>query len=404
MKKSVWIVVLCLLVTGLAISSPITLRIWAMGEEAKSLHIMAERFTQENPDIRVDIQAIPWAGAYDKLLTGIAAGQLPDIAQMGTTWMAPFGAMGAFEELSRYIDRSNVIKPERFFEGSWQTSVTSAGVMGIPWYVDVRVMYYRTDLLAAVGYEQAPQTWEELYDAGLKLTARGPQQAGLSLLFTGTFANEFMPFAWQNAGRILDEAGNVTVAEQAFVEAIEFYARLFWDEIALKAGGELINDFGSGAVPIFFSGPWMVRMIEQQIPQIAGKWSVGLLPGNKSHTSFVGGSNWVIFRASRNKEAAWKFVEFMSRSENQLEWYRIVSSLPAVMETWDEPELAEEPIMSIFGAQLLDARAAPNIPQWGQIEQAISRRVEEAIFQTKTPEAAAQDLLNDIQRVLRRQR
>ena len=182
-----------------------TLRIWAMGEEAKSLHIIAEKFTEENPGVTIDVQAIPWSGAYDKLLTGIAAGQLPDIAQMGTTWMAPFGAMGAFQELSGFIADSDIVDPEKFFEGSWQTVITEEGIVGIPWYVDVRVMYYRTDLLAEVGYDHPPRTWEDLYDAGKKLTARGPQQAGVSLLFTGTFANEFMPFAWQNNARIIDD-------------------------------------------------------------------------------------------------------------------------------------------------------------------------------------------------------
>ena len=379
-----------------------TLRIWAMGEEAKSLHIIAEKFTEENPGVTIDVQAIPWSGAYDKLLTGIAAGQLPDIAQMGTTWMAPFGAMGAFQELSGFIADSDIVDPEKFFEGSWQTVITEEGTVGIPWYVDVRVMYYRTDLLAEVGYDHPPRTWEDLYDAGKKLTARGPQQAGVSLLFTGTFANEFMPFAWQNNARIIDDEGNIAVRNPEFIEAVEYYSRFFWDEIALKAGGELIHDFGSGAVPIFFSGPWMVSMIRNQIPQIDGKWDVAVLPGKVSQTSFVGGSNWVLFRQSRNKETAWKFIEFMSRPDIQVEWYNIVASLPAVIETWDYPELADDPMLRVFGEQLLDARATPNIPQWGQIEQAVSRRVEEALFQRKTPEQAAEDLHNDIFRILRR--
>ncbi len=402
MKKLAFVTFLCLTLLVSTLVGAATLRIWAMGEEAKNLHIIAEKFTQENPDIRVDVQAIPWAGAYDKLLTGIAARQLPDIAQMGTTWMAPFGAMGAFEELSNYVEASDIVEPEAFFEGSWQTCVTEAGILGIPWYVDVRVMYYRTDLLAEVGYDRAPETWEELYDAGKKLTARGPQQAGVSLLFTGTFANEFMPFAWQNDAKLIDDDGNVAVTEPEFIEAIEYYSRLFWNEVALKAGGELIHDFGTGAVPIFFSGPWMVSMIQNRVPEIEGKWDVALVPGSKSQTSFVGGSNWVIFKASRNREAAWQFVEFMSRPDIQLEWYRIVASLPAVTDTWDFPELADDPTISVFGDQLLDALATPNIPQYGQIEQAVSRRVEEAIFGTKTPEEAAEALHSDIERILRR--
>lgn len=376
------------------------LQIWAMGEEAKNLNVMVEKFMRENPGVKVEVQAIPWSAAYDKLLTGIAGMQLPDLAQMGTTWMAPFGAMGVFEELSDYIKNSFVNK-DLFFEGSWQTVEMNGGIYGIPWYVDVRVMFYRTDVLKDVGYDHAPQTWEEFYDAAKKLAARGENMYALSLLYTGVFGNEFMPFAWQAGGKIFDEKGKVRVTDPEFVEAIEYYARFFWEELVPIGGGNLFQDFASGAVPIFFSGPWMVSMIDQQTPEIRGKWSVALMPKKQTRTSFVGGCNWVIFNTSKNKDLAWKFIEFMTRPENQLEWYKTVSSLPAVKSVWEYPELSNNPVMKVFGEQLKDAKSPPNIPEWEEIANAISRRVEEVIYKRKTPQKAAEDLKKDIEKIVR---
>ena len=398
MRKA--LIALLVLVAVFAFSERV-LQIWAMGEEAKNLHIMAEKFMKENPGVKVEIQAIPWSAAYDKILTGIAGMQLPDLAQMGTTWMAPFGAMGVFEELSPYLEKSFINK-DMFFEGSWQTVTMNGGVYGIPWYVDVRVMFYRTDVLKEVGYDHAPQTWEELYDVAKKLAQRGEGMYGLSLLYTGVFGNEFMPFVWQAGGRLFDDKGNVRVTDPEFVEAIKYYARFFWEKLAPIGGGNLFQDFASGKVPIFFSGPWMVSMIKQQIPQIEGKWSVALMPKNKARTSFVGGCNWVIFNTSKNKDLAWKFIEFMTRPENQLEWYKIVSSLPAVKEVWSYPELASDPIMRVFGEQLKDAKSPPNIPEWEEIANAISRRVEEVIYKKRTPESAAEALKKDIERIRKR--
>jgi len=398
MRKA--LIALLVLVAVFAFSERV-LQIWAMGEEAKNLHIMAEKFMKENPGVKVEIQAIPWSAAYDKILTGIAGMQLPDLAQMGTTWMAPFGAMGVFEELSPYLEKSFINK-DMFFEGSWQTVTMNGGVYGIPWYVDVRVMFYRTDVLKEVGYDHAPQTWEELYDVAKKLAQRGEGMYGLSLLYTGVFGNEFMPFVWQAGGRLFDDKGNVRVTDPEFVEAIKYYARFFWEKLAPIGGGNLFQDFASGKVPIFFSGPWMVSMIKQQIPQIEGKWSVALMPKNKARTSFVGGCNWVIFNTSKNKDLAWKFIEFMTRPENQLEWYKIVSSLPAVKEVWNYPELANDPIMRVFGEQLKDAKSPPNIPEWEEIANAISRRVEEVIYKKRTPESAAEALKKDIERIRKR--
>ena len=393
------LIAILILTTAFAFATRV-LQIWAMGEEAKNLHIMAEKFMKENPGVKVEIQAIPWSAAYDKILTGIAGMQLPDLVQMGTTWMAPFGAMGVFEELSPYLEKSFINK-DMFFKGSWQTVMMNGGVYGIPWYVDVRVMFYRTDVLKEVGYDHAPQTWEELYDAAKKLAQRGKDMYALSLLYTGVFGNEFMPFVWQAGGRLFDENGKVRVTDPEFVEAIRYYARFFWEKLAPIGGGNLFQDFATGKVPIFFSGPWMVSMIKQQTPQIEGKWSVALMPKNKTRTSFVGGCNWVIFNTSKNKDLAWKFIEFMTRPENQLEWYKIVSSLPAVKEVWNYPELASDPIMRVFGEQLKDAKSPPNIPEWEEIANARSRRVEEVIYKKRTPERAAEALKKDIEKIRR---
>ncbi|MDI3517303.1 MAG: multiple sugar transport system substrate-binding protein [Thermotogota bacterium] len=399
MRKITLVFLLIITLSGFSFAERV-LQIWAMGEEAKNLNVMVEKFMRENPGVKVEVQAIPWSAAYDKLLTGIAGMQLPDLAQMGTTWMAPFGAMGVFEELSDYIKNSFVNK-DLFFEGSWQTVEMNGGIYGIPWYVDVRVMFYRTDILKDVGYDHAPQTWEELYDAAKKLAARGENMYALSLLYTGVFGNEFMPFAWQAGGKIFDEKGKVRVTDPEFVEAIEYYARFFWEELAPIGGGNLFQDFASGAVPIFFSGPWMVSMIDQQTPEIKGKWSVALMPKKQTRTSFVGGCNWVIFNTSKNKDLAWKFIEFMTKPENQLEWYKTVSSLPAVKSVWEYPELSNNPVMKVFGEQLKDAKSPPNIPEWEEIANAISRRVEEVIYKRKTPQKAAEDLKKDIEKIVR---
>ncbi len=397
MRKVLLISILILAVSLFPVK---TLKIWAMGEEAKNLHIMTEKFMKENPGVKVEVQAIPWSAAYDKILTGIAGMSLPDIAQMGTTWMASFGSMGAFEDLTPYLNKS-FIKEDMFFEGSWKTCVMNGGIYGIPWYVDVRVMFYRKDILKEVGYDHPPRSWDELYDAAKKLASRGKNKFGLSLLFTGNFGNEFMPFAWQAGGRIFDEKGEVRVADPEFVEAIAYYARFFWEELAPMAGGNLFQDFAKGNVPIFFSGPWMISMIDQQVPEIKGKWDIALMPKKKFRTSFVGGSNWVIFSTSKNKDLAWKFIEFMTRPENQLEWYRITSSLPAVRSVWDYPELTSNLKMRILGEQLKDAKSPPNTPAWEEIANAISRRVEEVIYRKRTPEEAAKLLKRDIEKLMK---
>ncbi|AKI97790.1 sugar ABC transporter substrate-binding protein [Kosmotoga pacifica] len=376
-----------------------TLKIWAMGEEAKKLPLVIEDFEKENPGVTVKVQALPWSSAFEKLLTGVAGRQLPDIAQMGTTWMSSFSAMGAFQDLRKYIAKSDVVSEEKFFPGSWATCVYRGKVYGIPWYVDTRVLFYRTDLLAEVGYNEAPKNWDELYDAAKKLAQR-PEMYGLTLQTNEI--QEFIPFVWQNNATVIDENNELRVNDPKFKEALDFYARFFEENIVPKAGsGNVFQDFATGFVPMFFTGPWMVSMMHEQVPQIDGKWAVALMPQKVTRTSFMGGSDWVIFKTSKNKDLAWKFIEFMSRPDVQFKWYQILKSLPAVKEVWEYPELKDDPFTSVFGEQLKDARATPNIPEWEKIESIVERKLEERVLGKITTEKAVEDMVKEISKILK---
>ena len=166
-----------LLLLGIMVSSaaaaPVKLTVWAMGAEAQKIGEMTARFEQVNPDIRVTVQAIPWSAAHDKIITAVAGGTGPDVAQMGTTWMAEFGSIGVFEELSVYLSKSRVVSRNDFFAGSYGTCVVGGKVYGVPWYVDTRALFYRTDLLAQKGFKEPPQTWDQLRAAAAALAADG---------------------------------------------------------------------------------------------------------------------------------------------------------------------------------------------------------------------------------------
>ena len=378
-------------------AAPVKLTVWAMGAEAQKIGDMTAKFEKANPGIRVTVQAIPWSAAHDKIITAVAGGTGPDVAQMGTTWMAEFGSIGVFEDLSRYISKSKIVEKGQFFSGSWGTCVVAGKVYGIPWFVDNRALFYRTDLLAEKGFKQAPRTWEELRAAAAALA--GDDRFGMALS-TNNY-QEFMPFVWQNGGRILDEKGRPAVTEPEFIEALDFYAKLFHDKLApIDSGGtDLFQEFAKGTMPMYFSGPWMINLTNEQVPEIAGKWSVAVCPKKKTRTSFVGGCNLVVFRDSRNKDAAWRFIEFMSDAGNQLEWFGVSGCLPAAKVSWDAAELAGNPMMAVFREQLDDAQAPENVPQWAQIEAAIQRRVQEACYGKKTAAEAARALEADIKAI-----
>lgn len=90
-----------------------------MGAEGDNLKTLAADFTKQNPGIQVSVQSIPWSDAHSKFLTAIAGQQTPDLAEMGTTWMAEFAKTGALDTPPSSID------PNSFFKSAWDTAVVN---------------------------------------------------------------------------------------------------------------------------------------------------------------------------------------------------------------------------------------------------------------------------------------
>src|SRR5207244_11212513 len=103
--------------------------------------------------IAVDVQQIPWTAAHEKLLTAYVGDATPDVAQMGNTWVPEFHAVGALEPLTSRLVHSS-IEQRNYFPGIWATNEVDGVAYGVPWYVDTRVLFYRTDLVP-----KPPRTW-----------------------------------------------------------------------------------------------------------------------------------------------------------------------------------------------------------------------------------------------------
>jgi multiple sugar transport system substrate-binding protein len=351
-----------------------------MGNEGALLGSMADLFMEEYPDVNVEITPIDWGQAVTRLQTAIGGGQTPDVSQMGSDMMGQFATTGALEPVAGNFDQS------AYFEGPWNTNVVDGQTYGVPWYVETRVLYYRTDIAEEAGITAAPTTWDELKAMAKAMQEQGGAEWGISL---GTKNyQEYAPFLWSNGGDIMNEAGEFGLGSPEAVEALEFYDSFFEEGLAPKQvpeGFDITPAFVSGSHPMFFSGPWHVGLItEAGGSDIEGKWAVAPLPTKESATSFVGGSNLVVFTDSDNKDAAWAFVEFMSRPETQVAWYEEATVLPAVQSAWDDPKLADDENVAVFGEQLTDTKAPPAIATWNEIANVINEELEQVTVGNKS--------------------
>ncbi len=368
--------------------------VWAMGTEGEQLGVLADDFMAEFPDISVDVTAVPWDAAHDRIVNAIAGGEVPDASLIGTTWMGEFAKLGGLEPTPDSFD------PEQFFEGAWETSVVDGVSYAVPWYVETRLVYYRTDLAEEGGFNQAPADWDELKQLAQAQMEAGAKY-GISLQPGGTGSwQTFMPFFWQAGGEILDDAGNFTLDSEACVEALSYYDSFFEDGLTPPAVSDVPVEaaFTNGDVGSFISGPWM-RGVVTDAGADPETWTVAGQPKNQTATSFVGGANLAVFDQSDNKPAAWAFIEYLSRPDVQVKWFETVSDLPAVKSAWEDPVLADDEFVATFGAQLEDAKAQPSIPTWEAVASAVDGQIEQVTVGDASPEDGCAAMQQEVESI-----
>ncbi len=364
------------------------LTVWAMGAEGEKAGMLADAFMKENPDAKVKVTPVPWDVAHDKLLTAVAGNETPDVSQMGTTFMGEFAETGALDEAPSNFD------PGAFFDGAWETNVVDGKAYGVPWYIETRLLYYRTDIAEKAGISAAPKTWDELKAMAEAMKSKGGAKYGISLGPNNW--QEFLPFVWSNGGDVVDAEGNFTLDSPEVTEALAFYDSFFEEGQTAESvpeGFDITPAFVQGTHPMFFSGPWHLGLIaDVGGNKIEGKWAVAPMPAKETGTSFVGGSNLSVFKDTDNRDAAWKFVEFVSRPEIQVDWYSEVAALPAVKSAWDDQTLSSDEEVAAFGEQLQQAKAQPSIPTWVEVEAAINSELEKVTVGNASPEEGAANM------------
>lgn len=367
-----------------------TITLWAQGSEGEALPALLKEFEAENPGVKVNVTAIPWDAALSKYQTAIAGGTTPDVAQMGTTWMGDFA--GSFDPTPKEINASD------FFPGSVKSTQVGGTSYGVPWYVDTRVVYYRSDLAAKAGITKAPETWADFKALAKGLQDKAGAKFGVQLPTGG--ADSFqatLPFQWSNGAKLMNEDGTKwTLDTPEAVEALKYYSSFFADGIASKAvstGTTAEAAFVDGSAPMMISGPWHVGLLNKAGgPGFADKYKVAPMPKEKSATSFVGGSNMVVFKKSKNRDASWKLLQWLSKPEIQLKWYKATGDLPSQQGAWQDPTLSGDSKLSVFGDQLKTTNNPPAVPSWTQVAAAADTEIEQIVKAGKDPAEALKSL------------
>jgi multiple sugar transport system substrate-binding protein len=389
-----------------------TVDFWAFGREGEVVASMVPDFEKANPGLHVRVQQIPWTAAHEKLLTSFVGEATPDIAQLGNTWIPEFAALGALEPLEPLVSRSTQLAQRDYSPGIWATNVVDGVLYGVPWYVDTRAMFYRTDLLKRAGFDHPPQSWDEWRQALTRVKSLGePTEYGI-LLPLDEWAQPVILGLQEGAPLLKDGGRYGDFEDPRFRTAFEFYVSLFRTGLAPAVANtqisNLYQEFARGRFAFYISGPWNIGEFKRRIPaNEQNDWNTAPLPGPTgaaSGVSMAGGSSFVIFKGSQRKAAAWRFIEFLSQPAQQAKFYELTGDLPARNEAWRFPILANDPKAHAFEEQLTRVVPLPQVPEWEQIAQRVAQYAEQAGRGNMSTDAALAALDRDVNDMLAKRR
>ena len=391
-----------------------TIKFWAMGSEAEFVTKLVPEFEKRNPGIKVDVQQIPWTAAQEKLITAFASDNTPDICQLGNTWVPQFASLNAIIKLDDFIGNSMNIKKENYFEGIWETNVIDSAVYGIPWYIDTRLIFYRTDVFKRAGYDQPPKSWNELYNLCKRIKALYPGEDKYAIYLPTNEWAPFIIFGLQNNAELLKDnnsRGNFNSKE--FKKAFEFLVKFHKEKLAPLGISQVTNVYQAFAdeyFSIYISGPWNINEFKKRMTgDLADKWSTAPMPSKTEEdypgVSLAGGSSLVVFEKSEHKEEVWKFIEFLSEPSIQIEFYKLIYNLPAIKEAWEDSSIANNIYMKAFYEQFNHVVPTPKVTEWEQIAFAkVQQYAEIAVRGAMSIDNTLKNLDKDVDMILEKRR
>ncbi len=328
------------LITG---SNEVTINWWGLWEDQNIVAPLIQEYEASHPGVKIVYTNESPKDYRERLTSAIARGEGPDIFRFHNTWVPMF---------KKDLDSvpANVINPSDFTQNYYPVIVsdltTSGGIAGIPLDYDALTLFINTDIFTAAGKE-APKTWDELKQIAQELTIKDERavitQSGVALGRTENVDH------WPEivALLILQNRGSLTRPTGVLAEkAVEFYSNFsevdgVWDA-TLPTSTEA---FAAGKLAMYFAPSWRAFEIQQKNPNL--KFKTVPLPqvakDTPSEPNVSYATYWVegVWNKSKNKEAAWDFLKFMSDRPQLEKFYATAAAVRGFGEPYPRIDMAD---------------------------------------------------------------
>jgi multiple sugar transport system substrate-binding protein len=348
----------------------------------------------------------------DKLRTQFqAGGENIDVILGDVIWTAELAASGWISDLSERFPKST---QQEYLPGSVEAITFGGKPYGMPWFTDTGLLYYRKDLLKKSGYNGPPKTWEELKQMTMKVRREADTKFGF--VFQGAKSEAGLcdgcEYIWGHGGNILDpnDPSKVVVDSPQAIAGLKTERSMITDGISPEAvtvyeEPETEGEFLNGDAVFLRNWPYVYGLIgTSDYPKLnTDQVGVSELPSSdgKPGNGTVGDQPLYISASSKYPDAAWKFIEFLSATEQQKLRALEGSYLPTRSALYDDPEIQDTvPVVALAKQALQHTRPRPVSPYYSDMALEIQDQFNASLKGEMTPEEAARALKSELESII----
>lgn len=383
---------------ALAEGETVTINFWhhysAQSAENETLmNVLIPAFEAENPGIKVNAVSHEWAELHDKVLVSANSNALPDVARCDIAWLPEFQKMGILvaldEEMPNFAEVSG-----KLLDSAMSTAIINGHYYALALNTNSKIVFYNKAMLEAAGVS-IPATMEEWIEAVKKLSgenAKGQQVWGWNEPALAGW--NICPFIWSFGGALTNEDQTIAtgyINGPATVKAVETFAEL------VKAGAitgfnagdiPMTDGFGTGRYAMMLEGPWKSAELAGAYPDVA--YGTAPIPaGEGGSISVLGGEDIAMFNTP-NKEAAWKFMQFMTGEYAETEMAKC-GQIPVNRAALESDTVKAADYASFIEA-IQTAKARPTVAAWSEMDNGLQVAMNAVVTGEKTAQEAMDEL------------
>lgn len=318
--------------------------LFGAGAYSDVMQTVVSRWNAANPKIQVKMTYVPESGTgqSSKLMTAVAGGTAPDIANVDRFALPAWAAEGALTDLSSYGKAAN-LNASNYASYTWDEAHYNGNLYGLPGgpdAVDIRVLFVRDDILKKHHINPANlTTLTELEAAAHTLTKKSGGSFD-RLGFVPWYGNWFIyGWGWDFGGHFHTGAGTsfkLTLTDPKVVEALTWMVG--WTKeypvavtnAATSAYGNNANDpLITGQMPMVINGNWMLATYAKYAKTLPYSVIPVPAPAGRKPTSWSGGFGYTVPHGAKHVAESWKFIEYFCNEANSVEMAATTTTFPA---------------------------------------------------------------------------